>query len=1033
MASFDISVDGACKGKPEDVANMKRRLSALLEGADTNDLDAMRELFGDELEEIEGLDDPEDDDQRQDAFSGLDYEWQNADPENLQFSGYGDKRDPGGCVERFLSAVNRVFPRIQFHFISYCYISWGHYTIFLEGEEDVEDYNWDEGDGGEEKKDSYVNWRLAYREAWLLPDDAPAEIRAAAQKAEADAEANFFVLLAEPYEDEDEDDDAEEESDERVTADQPAEDSAFQSRDNWPHGSSMNTFEMSYQGPPEQVRRMFCDICNRDPSGRGDAEIDDLMRAGVDFPGGCGREFSRMLSRFHPSISIQDETEWGPSRGVFRFDADWMDGDFGRFLFNGGFYLAGRYPEIDFTVRFEDIQWNDGWEVFKYHNGRLVEQYFKREDYTHWAFTAVRYSGAEDAANRLRADIIQDGEPDLYHLMGQHLALYRFYPRTYFDPPCEIMDSRINGGEFSFYSFNISWRNAAEQTQTEYLLDRLAACYPDLDFATETLQGYNPANPDEEQAYILRREYSGGSKVKEERLTGMEHIKPFAGAHQYGGGTYYRYRGEGIPSDGAQSGRSYSDWLSAVQENPWTLYYVPQALRTEEICAAAFAGNEKTLRYAPRIIQTEKFFLAAVQQIGSALEYVPEVLRTPEICLAAVQQNGRALYYVPEALRMPEICLAAVQQSGFALEYVPEALKTAELCLEAVKESGGALEYVPEALKTAELYLAAVTEVGYMLKYVPEVLKTAELCLEAVKESGGALKYVPEELKTAELCLAAVKSDADALPYVPEALRTPELCLAAVKQNGKMLKYVPKKLKAQIAEAAGIDYDEDEDSKIQSEEDALRLVREAPADFPQIPERYRTREICLIAVTSFGSVCAYIPTALQSEEFFIEAVNMNTNGKALKYVPDEFRTLNVCLASVKKFPETLEFVPEALRLAVAEAKARRKRGGSGITKPARKASGRKASAGKPASKAKSGKSVSKASAGKGTRRFLYQDGKTSKFWEISVSGTFYAVLYGTTGTPGTREGRRFDSPADCAQAAEKAIAEKLKKGYTEEA
>jgi hypothetical protein len=91
---------------------------------------------------------------------------------------------------------------VEFHFISWCYISWGNYTIYLEGEEDVEEYSWDVGNGGEDKKDAYVEWRLAHRRAWLLGDDAPEAEREAAQKAEGDAEANFFVKLAEPEDEE---------------------------------------------------------------------------------------------------------------------------------------------------------------------------------------------------------------------------------------------------------------------------------------------------------------------------------------------------------------------------------------------------------------------------------------------------------------------------------------------------------------------------------------------------------------------------------------------------------------------------------------------------------------------------------------------------------------------------------------------------------------------------------------------------------------------------------------------------------------
>ena len=46
--------------------------------------------------------------------------------------------------------------------------------------------------------------------------------------------------------------------------------------------------------------------------------------------------------------------------------------------------------------------------------------------------------------------------------------------------------------------------------------------------------------------------------------------------------------------------------------------------------------------------------MAAVAQAGGALQYVPESLKTAEICMAAVAQAGGALQYVPESLQTAE-------------------------------------------------------------------------------------------------------------------------------------------------------------------------------------------------------------------------------------------------------------------------------------------------------------------------------------------------------------------------------------------
>jgi predicted DNA-binding WGR domain protein len=63
---------------------------------------------------------------------------------------------------------------------------------------------------------------------------------------------------------------------------------------------------------------------------------------------------------------------------------------------------------------------------------------------------------------------------------------------------------------------------------------------------------------------------------------------------------------------------------------------------------------------------------------------------------------------------------------------------------------------------------------------------------------------------------------------------------------------------------------------------------------------------------------------------------------------------------------------------------------------------------------------------------VYKDAQSDKFWEISVQGSSYTVRYGKSGVTGTRQEKTFESAAVCRTAAEKVIAEKLKKGYTEQ-
>ena len=65
------------------------------------------------------------------------------------------------------------------------------------------------------------------------------------------------------------------------------------------------------------------------------------------------------------------------------------------------------------------------------------------------------------------------------------------------------------------------------------------------------------------------------------------------------------------------------------------------------------------------------------------------------------------------------------------------------------------------------------------------------------------------------------------------------------------------------------------------------------------------------------------------------------------------------------------------------------------------------------------------------RRFIYQDGQSNKFWDIEITGNRFIVYFGKAGTQGQTQTKEYTSEEECRKAAEKLIAEKTRKGYTE--
>lgn len=78
-----------------------------------------------------------------------------------------------------------------------------------------------------------------------------------------------------------------------------------------------------------------------------------------------------------------------------------------------------------------------------------------------------------------------------------------------------------------------------------------------------------------------------------------------------------------------------------------------------------------------------------------------------------------------------------------------------------------------------------------------------------------------------------------------------------------------------------------------------------------------------------------------------------------------------------------------------------------------------------------GEPILKTASFTGSRRFEFSEGKSNKFWEISIRGTEVTVRFGRIGTEGQSNAKSFPDEATAAKHAEKIVTEKLNKGYRE--
>jgi uncharacterized protein (TIGR02996 family) len=64
-----------------------------------------------------------------------------------------------------------------------------------------------------------------------------------------------------------------------------------------------------------------------------------------------------------------------------------------------------------------------------------------------------------------------------------------------------------------------------------------------------------------------------------------------------------------------------------------------------------------------------------------------------------------------------------------------------------------------------------------------------------------------------------------------------------------------------------------------------------------------------------------------------------------------------------------------------------------------------------------------------TTRYEFNEGTSSKFWEITLSGSSFTTRWGRIGTRGQEKTQSFSTPAEAKQEYKKLIASKVKKGY----
>jgi hypothetical protein len=156
---------------------------------------------------------------------------------------------------------------------------------------------------------------------------------------------------------------------------------------------------------------------------------------------------------------------------------------------------------------------------------------------------------------------------------------------------------------------------------------------------------------------------------------------------------------------------------------------------------------------------TEEEALAAIRWDCRTLKYMPEELKTLNVCLEAARQNIFSLVYIPEKLK-PELkavmtfeAFEAAKRDGMALARTPWELRTPEVCLAAVRQNGEALRHVPEELRERVKAGVEAGEEPHMSLYDFEVKAALPLVEALAAIAGGCANPDSDEGRDCGGCL----------------------------------------------------------------------------------------------------------------------------------------------------------------------------------------------------------------------------------------------------------------------------------------
>ena len=96
---------------------------------------------------------------------------------------------------------------------------------------------------------------------------------------------------------------------------------------------------------------------------------------------------------------------------------------------------------------------------------------------------------------------------------------------------------------------------------------------------------------------------------------------------------------------------------------------------------------------------TQKRYEWEVLEYPWSLQFVPDHFKTQEMCKKVVEEYPQMLFHIPNHFKTQEMCKKAVEVSTCSLEYAPDCFKTQGTCEKAVRRVPCTLNMYPTSTR----------------------------------------------------------------------------------------------------------------------------------------------------------------------------------------------------------------------------------------------------------------------------------------------------------------------------------------------